>query len=121
MATHHDLPGATAATDATPPDTPSPATPWTGTASDAEEPRETAPGDLLNRVVQGAHETIDRLAETAAPHLDRLQRNVDGAGVRLHERADEWTDGLRTTVRANPVMAVATALALGMLIARLAR
>lgn len=78
-------------------------------------------GDLLNRVVQGAHETIDRLAETAAPHVERLEQNLGGASDKLHEQADEWTDTLRTTVREHPLAAVGAALALGMLVARLAR
>lgn len=115
--TPSDLPGANAA--ATLPDTPSPATPWR--EGPGAEPPETGPSDLLNRVVQGAHQTIDRLAETAAPHVERWHGQVDGAGERLHRRADEWTEELRTQVRANPLASVAAALALGMLIARLVR
>jgi len=81
---------------------------------------------LMERVVQGAHETIDRLAERAAPHVQRVQESVSGANEMLHERADqarelgtEWVDALRGTVRAHPVAAVATALAAGLLLARL--
>lgn len=84
--------------------------------------------DRLNRVVQGAHQTIDRLAETAAPHVQRLQEGLSSTGDMLHTRAsqvretgDEWAESLRNTVRENPLAAVATALALGMLIARLTR
>lgn len=84
--------------------------------------------DLLNRVVQGAHEAIDRLAGTAAPHVHRLQEQVASAGETLNVKAsdvrdmgDEWTESLRSTVREHPVAAMATALAVGMLIARITR
>ena len=84
--------------------------------------------DLLGRVVQGAHDTVDRLAETAAPHVQRLQEGVSsatdavqsGAG-KLRETGDEWAESLRTTVRENPLAALATALAVGMLVSRLTR
>ena len=84
--------------------------------------------EMLNRVVQGAHHTIDRLAETAAPKVQRLQEGVLGANDKLHERADqvrqvgdEWTESLRCTVRENPLAALATAVAIGVLIAKLTR
>lgn len=84
--------------------------------------------DLLNRVVQGAHETIDRLAGTAAPHVHRLQEQVASAGETLNVKAsdvramsDEWSESMRQTVREHPIAAVATALAVGMLIARITR
>jgi ElaB/YqjD/DUF883 family membrane-anchored ribosome-binding protein len=82
--------------------------------------------DLLARVVRGAHETVDRLAETAAPHVHRLQEGVAQAGGKLHERSDqmrevgdEWAESLRCTVRENPLAAVAVAVTLGILVARL--
>lgn len=84
--------------------------------------------DSFERVVQGAHHTLDRLAETAAPHVQRLQEGVVAAGETLQSRAhqvrevgDEWADSLRNTVRENPLAAVVTALAVGVLIARLTR
>ncbi len=84
--------------------------------------------ELMSRVVQGAHETIDRLADYAAPHVQRLQSGVSGASDALQGRVDgirstgdEWAESMRTTVRDNPLAAVATALAVGMLIARLTR
>ena len=84
--------------------------------------------DILSRVVKGAHEAIDRLAETAAPHVHRLEDSVGTAGVSMRTRADqarevgdEWAESLRNTVRENPLAAVATAVALGVLVARLAR
>jgi len=87
-----------------------------------------AHSESFDRVVQGAHHTLDRLAETAAPHVQRLQDGVAAAGETLQSRAhqvrevgDEWADSLRTTVRENPLAAVVTALAVGVLIARLTR
>ena len=87
-----------------------------------------AQSEVLNRVVQGAHHTIDKLAETAAPHVQRLEQGVSSASESLHARADhvrevgdEWAESLRSTVRENPLAAVATALAVGLLIARLTR
>ncbi len=87
-----------------------------------------AQDDVLARVVQGAHHTIDRMAETAAPHVQRLQKSVSETGELLHERTDlarevgdEWIDNLRGTVRDHPFAAVATALAVGVLIARITR
>ena len=96
---------------------------------DAAAPSPASDGDdLLGRVVQGAHATIDRLADTAAPHVHRLQDGVATASEALQERADqawatgdEWAESLRCTVRDNPLAAVATAVAVGVLIARLTR
>ena len=86
------------------------------------------PQALTDRMAQGAHHTIDRLAESAAPHVERLEEAVSSASVRLKNQAqrvretgDEWVDGLRTTVRRNPLTAVGTALAIGALISRLTR
>ena len=83
---------------------------------------------LLGRVVQGAHEGIDRLAESAAPHLQRLQEGVSAAGDTLRHEADEarqlgdeWAESLRCTVRENPLTALLAAAALGLLLARLSR
>lgn len=82
--------------------------------------------DLFQRVVQGAHQTVDSLAETAAPHVQRLQEGMSSAAdalpqhaERLRELGDEWTETLRTTVRENPLAALATAVAVGLLISRL--
>jgi ElaB/YqjD/DUF883 family membrane-anchored ribosome-binding protein len=83
---------------------------------------------MLNKVVQGAHQAIDRMAETAAPAVQRVQDGVHAASDALSQRAhdarelgDEWCESLRCTVRDNPLTAVATALAVGVLIARLTR
>ena len=98
--------------------------PTTPTATPTGQPH----SESFERVVQGAHHTLDRLAETAAPHVQRLQEGVAAAGETLQSRAhqvrevgDEWADSLRNTVRENPLAAVVTALAVGVLIARLTR
>lgn len=86
------------------------------------------PNDMLNKVVEKAHATIDRLAETAAPHVQRLSEGATSASEVLHDRAgqarelgDEWTQSLRNTVRENPLATVAAAVALGVIIAKLSR
>ena len=91
-------------------------------------PSSTAAVDLLNRVADKAHATIDRLATTAAPKAQQLQKSLEDTNELLHERADrlrttgnEWCDSLRANVREHPLMAVGTALAVGLLIARLTR
>lgn len=84
--------------------------------------------DLMDRVVRGAHETVDKLADKAKPQLQRLQEGAGSASESLHARVDqaremgdEWAESLRATVREHPLAAVGTALALGLIIARLAR
>lgn len=84
--------------------------------------------DLLNRAVQGAHATIDRLADSAAPTVRQLGERMAGAddalqakAGQLRETRDEWAESVRSTVRSNPLACVAGALVLGALIARITR
>lgn len=88
----------------------------------------TAAVDMVNRVAEKAHATIDKLANQATPAVQHLQKSLEGTNELLHQRADqvrekgaEWTDGLRESVRQHPLAAVGTALAIGLLIARLSR
>lgn len=83
---------------------------------------------LTDRMAQGAHHTIDRLAETAAPHIERMEGVLAGATAQLkdqarhaREKGDAWADDLRTTVRRNPLSAVVASMAIGALIARITR
>ena len=92
-------------------------------AADATGP---SANEFLERVVDGAHDAIDRLADSAGPHLQRLQQGMAAAGDAVHERSDqarelgdEWAESLRGVVRENPLAAVAVALVAGVLIARL--
>ena len=101
-------------------------TPGASAASNGSGP--SSSGELMSRVVQGAHQTIDRLAGHAAPHVDRLEEKLVGADHALHERADQLREagegvvrGLRDSVREHPLAAVGVALALGLLIARITR
>lgn len=83
---------------------------------------------LTDRMAQGAHHTIDRLSETAAPHIERMEGALAGATGRLKEQArhvrqtgDAWADDLRGAVRRSPLSAVVVAMAIGALIARITR
>lgn len=93
-----------------------------------------SPGDTLHqqplsdRMAQGAHRAIDRLAETAGPHIERMEGALAGATGELkdqarhvREKGDEWTDDLRASIRRNPLSAVISAMAIGALIARITR
>lgn len=87
-----------------------------------------AAAGLLKHAVQGTHDTIDRLAERAAPAAQHLGESVAAAEVALHTRTDlwrdmrdAWADGLRTTVRKKPLTSLSAAFALGVLITRIAR
>lgn len=83
---------------------------------------------LMKNAVQGAHDIIDRLADSAAPAVRQLGDRVAAAEDAVQAKADAirgtghaWVDGMRTTVRDNPLASVAGALALGVLIARITR
>lgn len=83
---------------------------------------------LLNHAVQGAHDTIDRLAGSAAPVARQLGEGVSAAEDALHVKTDqlrlardEWIESMRTTVRSKPLVSVAAALALGAVIGRITR
>jgi ElaB/YqjD/DUF883 family membrane-anchored ribosome-binding protein len=84
--------------------------------------------DLIGRIAQSAHSAIDRLADGAVPRVNRLQESMAGAGEslqagadRARELSDEWAESLRCTVRENPLASIGVALAVGLLLARLAR
>ncbi len=84
--------------------------------------------EALERWVERLHAGIDRLAEVAAPRLQRLQDGVSATRGTLRRQAhlvredgEEWAESLRCTVREHPVTAVALAAAFGMLLGRLNR
>ena len=84
--------------------------------------------DMVGRVAQGAHATIDKIADRATPHVQRLQEGYHHTEELMHrnaeqarEKAAEWTDSMRGSVREHPLTAVATAFAAGLLFARLTR
>ena len=84
--------------------------------------------ELLKRAVQGAHATIDRLADGATPSVRRFGEAVSSADaalqaqtLRLRHARDDWTDDLCDTVRRRPLTSVAVAFVLGAALARIAR
>ena len=118
----------------TTPSSASPATPSSGgsgsrpaAAADAAiDLAAVAERDVMRRVVQGAHEAVDRIADKAIPAVERLRGSYNEAADSLTQRADqavdlkdEWTESLRTAVREHPLAAIGTALAVGVILARL--
>ena len=100
----------------------------TDNRADPVEKSTTEPPQLTDRIAQSAHHTIDRLAETAGPQIERVEGALTGAAGHLkdqarnaREKGEAWADDLRVTVRRNPLSAVAAALAVGALIARITR
>ena len=94
----------------------------------AQDPHPSGTAEMMTRVVKGAHETIDRIAEKATPPLEQLEQGLAQTGEVLHDKAeqwrmtgDEWAESLRDTVREHPLAAVAAALAVGVVVARLTR
>lgn len=88
----------------------------------------TAATSFLKNAAQGAHATIDRLADGAAPVVRQLGDGVAAAEVALQAKADQlrgtrdaWAEGARNTVRSNPLATIAGALALGLVIAGITR
>jgi ElaB/YqjD/DUF883 family membrane-anchored ribosome-binding protein len=82
---------------------------------------------LLDSVVRGVHDTVDRVAATAAPAVDKLVGGVNNASDAAQQRArevselgQEWAETLRVTVREHPLASLAVALAVGVLISRVA-
>ena len=94
----------------------------------ASEHATTAATKLLDDAAHGAHDTIDRLADSAAPMVRRLGESVTAAGDLLRAKtdqmrvtSDEWTASARSTIRDNPLACVAAAVTLGAVISRLMR
>jgi ElaB/YqjD/DUF883 family membrane-anchored ribosome-binding protein len=104
-----------------------PATPSTPQANEGDKPVTAAVG-FLEQAVQGAHNTVDRLAEGVKPTVQDLGERASSAedallakSEQLREAGDEWMESVRASVRDNPLAAVAAALALGLLLARITR
>jgi ElaB/YqjD/DUF883 family membrane-anchored ribosome-binding protein len=86
----------------------------------------TAP--LLDTLVSSAHDAVDRVAAKAAPAVQRLVSGAQDATDTVKQRArdagelgHEWTDSLRATVRDHPLASLAVAVAVGVLVSRLAQ
>lgn len=83
---------------------------------------------ILNRVTEGAHQAVDRFAEKAGPAVEKIESGMTHANASLagqaqhvRELGDEWTHGLRNTVRENPLTSVLLAVVAGAAIARMTR
>jgi hypothetical protein len=87
-----------------------------------------AAAPLLDSVVRGVHDSVDRVAARVAPALDQLVGGAQDASQAVRQRAhdvgelgQEWTETLRATVRDHPLACLAAALAVGVLVSRLAQ
>ncbi len=76
---------------------------------------------LLKDAVQGAHERIDRLADSAAPAVQQWGERMSAATDVLQAKADqwrgtrhEWAQSARGTVQGKPLTALASAISLGL-------
>ncbi len=91
------------------------------TAPQAGPPEAPLDDEPFRRVVDGAHATVDHLADVAAPHVQTLQRQLQAVGDALDADAGPWGERARQTIRDHPLGAVAAALAVGVLVARALR
>lgn len=117
-----------AATNAPPSRTDDPADSSNSSVFPGDPVRSAQAPELMQRVVRGAHETIDRFADAAAPRVQQWDdRAADAEAAlqartnRLLETGEAWSDKLRSTVHTHPLAALAAAVSLGALIARIAR
>ena len=101
--------------------------PDVGTLPFSEATPQAAVG-LLKNAVQGAHHTLDRLADRATPAVRKLGERVSAANATLHAKRDQWretgdvwVEDMRTSVRSKPLLSVAAALALGAVVALIAQ
>lgn len=83
---------------------------------------------MLRTAVQGAHDGIDHLAQSAEPAARQLGDGIAAAegalkagATQLSVTGDAWVGSLRSRVRTNPLASIAAAFALGALIARVTR
>lgn len=83
---------------------------------------------LVDRLMQGAHEAVDRVGAKAAPALEKLSESASSARHTLEERAGqlaqvqgEVIDSARAYVRERPFTALAAAALIGALAANLLR
>lgn len=83
---------------------------------------------VVDSLLQGAHQTIDQLADGTTAQVKHAQESLSHAADSLQQSAkqwresgEEWAESLRVTVREAPLTSIATALAIGLLVARLTR
>jgi ElaB/YqjD/DUF883 family membrane-anchored ribosome-binding protein len=82
--------------------------------------------DTIARVKQTAHDTVDRLADKAAPAIERVKSSMSGMSDSMHARGEQlaemqeqWMESARTTVREHPLAAVGVAVVAGMVLSKM--
>ena len=77
---------------------------------------------LVDRLMQGAHEAVDRVGSKAAPALEKLAESASATRQTLENKAGELAtvqgemlDSARTYVRERPFTALAAAAVIGAL------
>jgi len=94
---------------------------------------------VIDRTVEGAHHTVDKIAGAAAPAIDRLAASahqtvdriaktavpaagwIEGNAHKLNESTTKMYAEAKQYVRDHPFVALGAAVAVGVLIAQLAR
>jgi ElaB/YqjD/DUF883 family membrane-anchored ribosome-binding protein len=86
-------------------------------ASRAHKTLDDATVPVVNRMVNKAHATIDRVAQKATPAAERMHQWVESTST----RSTRLVGACSTTIRDRPITSIAAAAALGYLLGRLLR
>lgn len=85
-----------------------------------------AAGETIERATQGAQQAAERLSEKAAYAKEQIKSGYEQASAALSagmedlgELQEEWLASARGYVQQHPLVSVAAALAIGVLLARL--
>jgi len=82
------------------------------------EPTSTRSGtDHIERVSSGAHDAVDRVAQTASAYAERFGEQAEA----LMEMKDNWVEGARDYVREHPIAALGIAVGVGYVLSMLMR
>jgi ElaB/YqjD/DUF883 family membrane-anchored ribosome-binding protein len=83
---------------------------------------------LVDRLMQGVHEAVDRVGVKAAPALEKLTESASATRHSLETKANqlatrqgEMLNGARTYVRERPFTALAAAVLIGAVVASMMR
>ncbi|OLC68797.1 MAG: DUF883 domain-containing protein [Betaproteobacteria bacterium 13_1_40CM_4_64_4] len=71
----------------------------------------------MDRAARAAHETVDKVAQTAAPAADWLNQSAE----QLKAQQQQMVEGCRSYIRDRPLVATGIALFAGYLVGRLIR
>jgi ElaB/YqjD/DUF883 family membrane-anchored ribosome-binding protein len=75
------------------------------------------PQGNIERASSAAHDTVDRVAQTASAYAERFGEKAE----EWMEMKDNWVEGAREYVREHPVAALGIAVAAGYLLSMLMR